>query len=152
MFQSYFIILKLIIYHRQRVSTLNASHNSREITRNSTVIIDMKGKTTEIKDPQNPKGEPHIFSFDYSYWSHDDFKERGDGYLEPNNQKYADQVRGLLSFLLFPWCRVLGVRFVTHHIAVWLLLLFSSIVVNGFHKFHVPYTCYRLYELELYSI
>ena len=88
------------------MSALNLSHNSREINRNSTVIINMRGKITEISDPENPKGEPHIFSFDYSYWSHDDFKERGDGYLEPNNQKYADQVSGLLFFLEFPCCRV----------------------------------------------
>ncbi|KAI0211658.1 Kinesin-related protein 1 [Lamellibrachia satsuma] len=65
--------------------------NSREKTRNSTIIIEMKGQSTEILDPENPKNEPRIFSFDYSYWSHDEFKERSDGYLEPNTPKYADQ-------------------------------------------------------------
>ena len=38
-------------------------------------------------------GEPKKFSFDYSYWSHDGFKEKDNGYFEPTTPKYADQVR-----------------------------------------------------------
>lgn len=49
--------------------------------------------TTEIKDPENKKAAPKKFAFDFSYWSHDSFKEKADGYLEPANAKYADQVR-----------------------------------------------------------
>ena len=67
-------------------------HNSREKTRNATLIIQMHGKTTEIKDPSMPDEEPKKFAFDFSYWSHDGFKERSDGYLEPTDPKYADQV------------------------------------------------------------
>lgn len=52
----------------------------------------MNGPTTAIKDPENLKTEPKKFAFDYSYWSHDGFKERSDGYLEPTDTKYADQV------------------------------------------------------------
>ena len=52
----------------------------------------MNGKTTEIKDPSVPSQEPKKFTFDFSYWSHDGFKERSDGYLEPTNPNYADQV------------------------------------------------------------
>merc|ERR1711976_1147206 len=38
------------------------------------------------------KAEPKKFAFDYSYWSHDGFKERAsDGYLEEASSKYADQ-------------------------------------------------------------
>ncbi len=36
--------------------------------------------------------EPRKFNFDFSYWSHDGFKELDDGYLEPAEKKYADQV------------------------------------------------------------
>ena len=57
----------------------------------------MKNNTTEIKNPDNPEDEPKRFTFDYSYWSHDEFNERNDGYLEPAGSRYADQV----SFLLY---------------------------------------------------
>ena len=73
-------------------------HNDREKKRQATLIIGMNGATTEIKDPQNLKQEPKRFAFDFSYWSHDQFKERSDGYLEPSNSKYADQVRSFVSF------------------------------------------------------
>ncbi|KAK6165825.1 hypothetical protein SNE40_022663 [Patella caerulea] len=51
----------------------------------------MSGQTTEITDPENPKAEPRKFAFDHSYWSHDGFNEREDGYLEPAGAKYDDQ-------------------------------------------------------------
>ena len=71
-------------------------HNARETSRKSHVIIDMKGNSTYIKDPENMKEEPKKFAFDYSYWSHDSFKERAsDGYLEPSSSKYADQVSNI---------------------------------------------------------
>ena len=60
----------------------------------STLVIDMKGNQTIIKNPNDPKQQPKKFNFDYSYWSHDGFKERKDGYFEPKNDKYADQVSG----------------------------------------------------------
>ncbi|XP_052103729.1 kinesin-like protein KIF28P isoform X1 [Mytilus californianus] len=65
--------------------------NEREKNRNATVIINMTGNQTEIKDPENLSADPRRFSFDFSYWSHDEFKERPDGYLEPTGTKYADQ-------------------------------------------------------------
>ena len=67
-------------------------HNEREKKRQATLIIGMNGATTTIKDPEDKGGEPKKFAFDYSYWSHDEFKERSDGYLEPTGSKYADQV------------------------------------------------------------
>ena len=53
----------------------------------------MAGNSTYIKDPAAPDQEPRKFAFDYSYWSHDGFRERDDGYLEPSEPTYADQVR-----------------------------------------------------------
>ena len=52
----------------------------------------MEGNSTYIKDPTAPDQEPRKFAFDFSYWSHDGFRERDDGYLEPAEPKYADQV------------------------------------------------------------
>ena len=36
-------------------------------------------------------GKPKTFAFDYSYWSHDQFKEDEKGFLVKLNDKYADQ-------------------------------------------------------------
>ncbi len=58
----------------------------------------MDGKQTLIYDPAEmsskgkKKATPKKFTFDYSYWSHDNFKEDKDGYYQPTNSKYADQV------------------------------------------------------------
>ena len=68
------------------------SYNSREKTRNSVQIIKMMDKSTEIVDPSQPDAEPKRFAFDYSYWSHDGFEEKSDGYLSPTTPNYADQV------------------------------------------------------------
>ncbi|XP_064648285.1 kinesin-like protein KIF28P isoform X2 [Lineus longissimus] len=65
--------------------------NSREIARKATLIIGMSGQQTTIKDPEQPKAEPKKFAFDYSYWSHDGFKEDANGYLQPTAAKYCDQ-------------------------------------------------------------
>ncbi|XP_069103426.1 kinesin-like protein KIF28P [Argopecten irradians] len=53
----------------------------------------MSGKTTEILNPEDMNAEPKKFNFDYSYWSHDEFRNRPDGYSEPTGTKYADQKR-----------------------------------------------------------
>jgi len=52
----------------------------------------MSGKTTTLVNPNNPKEEPRKFDFDYSYWSHDGYKELEDGYRAPKDGKYIDQV------------------------------------------------------------
>lgn len=52
----------------------------------------MVGNTTKILNPHK-KSSDKEFNFDYSYWSHDGYQERDDGYLEPNEGRYADQVR-----------------------------------------------------------
>lgn len=67
-------------------------YNSREKERNAKLIIKMEGTSTYIQDPANMSAEPRKFSFDYSYWSHDAFKEEANGYLSPTAPTYADQV------------------------------------------------------------
>ncbi|XP_033759961.1 kinesin-like protein KIF13A isoform X2 [Pecten maximus] len=67
--------------------------NDREKERNATLVIKMAGKTTEITNPEEMSAEPKKFHFDYSYWSHDEFNTRPDGYMEPTGTKYADQKR-----------------------------------------------------------
>ena len=42
--------------------------------------------TTIIDD----EGHPKDFAFDYSFWSHDGFRDRGDGYSEADDNKYVD--------------------------------------------------------------
>ncbi len=62
-----------------RVAVRVRPFNSREIAREAKLIIDMKGNTTYISDPSALTEEPKSFSFDFSYWSHDGFEDRGDG-------------------------------------------------------------------------
>lgn len=70
--------------------------NKREKDRNAKLVVQMNGKETFLKDPNNPGSEPRRFAFDFSYWSHDGEKQATDGYWEPdpnhpNTAKYADQ-------------------------------------------------------------
>lgn len=68
--------------------------NDREKARKATLVIEMPdGFKTGIRDPSNMKADPKWFEFDHSYWSHDGYNERSDGYLEPASSKYSDQVR-----------------------------------------------------------
>ncbi|OAF69255.1 hypothetical protein A3Q56_02996 [Intoshia linei] len=72
-----------------RVAVRVRPFNSREIDRKSKCIIAMNGNQTSIKNPDG--GEPKKFSFDFSYWSHNDYYEK-DGILIPNaGSNYASQ-------------------------------------------------------------
>ena len=63
--------------------------NAREKKLSSKCIISMPGENqTHIT---NEKEKEKIFTFDYSFWSHDDYKILDDGYLSPISDKYADQ-------------------------------------------------------------
>ena len=63
--------------------------NSREKDRESVCIIEMPGNNqTIIKDEL---GREKKFTFDHSFWSHDGFHTLENGYLEPEDEKYADQ-------------------------------------------------------------
>ncbi|SPQ97763.1 Kinesin motor domain-containing protein [Plasmodiophora brassicae] len=67
--------------------------NAREVSMKATLIIDMNGPQTSIKDPET--GKVSNFAFDFSYWSHDGFDVDPSGLAvsKPNNDKYADQRR-----------------------------------------------------------
>ena len=49
----------------------------------------MQGPSTLIIDPKT--GKDRNFTFDYSFWSHDNFIENEEGHLIPENDKYCDQ-------------------------------------------------------------
>ena len=87
----------------QWLYSLNNSHNKREKARNATLIVEMKGQTTYLSNPGEPDEEAKKFTFDFSYWSHDGFEEKPDGYLAPSDPRYADQVQRKynMDFLVF---------------------------------------------------
>lgn len=51
----------------------------------------MIGAMTQITDPENPSQPPKEFSFDFSYWSHDEFHTDDAGNFVADTPKYADQ-------------------------------------------------------------
>jgi len=55
--------------------------NSREKERESKCCIQMIGNQTMIYNPSQPDAEPKKYTFDFSYWSHDEFEELPDGSL-----------------------------------------------------------------------
>ena len=77
--------------------------NQREEDIGSVCCISMRGKETHLLDIEDSSSSsssssssnskpPRIFCFDYSYWSHDGYKEREDGYKYPEEgSNYADQ-------------------------------------------------------------
>lgn len=67
-------------------------YNDRETARDAKLVIEMDGNTTTINDPEKPDSEGRKYTFDCSYWSHDGYTERADGYLEPADDRYVDQV------------------------------------------------------------
>jgi hypothetical protein len=74
--------------------SLNCGWKSeRELRRGARCIVEMEGPATYVYDPHNTDDEPKAFKFDSSYWSHDGFTVREDGYLEPQRgAEYTDQV------------------------------------------------------------
>ena len=71
------------IFFSVKVAVRVRPFNGREKDRNAKCIIEMKGPSTIIKNPEDPNMEPKKFAFDFSYWSHDSFVDRGDGYMDP---------------------------------------------------------------------
>lgn len=65
--------------------------NSRETERNAECCIKMSGGNTTITNVLEKGSAPRTFTFDYSYWSHDGFKETADGTLEATAPQYATQ-------------------------------------------------------------
>ena len=63
--------------------------NTREKEHHSECIIEMPGQNqTKIKDET---GKERTFTFDHSFWSHDGYRVLDDGYLQPEDENYADQ-------------------------------------------------------------
>ena len=63
--------------------------NTREKEHQSECIIEMPGQNqTKIKDEN---GKERTFTFDHSFWSHDGYRTLDDGYLQPEDENYADQ-------------------------------------------------------------
>lgn len=58
---------------------------------NSVLVIDMQGVNTIIRHPETK--EPKTFAFDFSYWSHNGFKEGPDGELIATDERYATQAK-----------------------------------------------------------
>lgn len=63
--------------------------NQREKDLGAVLCLEMNSGTTVIVDTKTDSRRD--FSFDYSFWSHDGFEEREDGYLVPVTPRYADQ-------------------------------------------------------------
>ena len=51
----------------------------------------MDGGTTTITNVLDADAKPRKFTFDYSYWSHDGYKEEPDGTLVATSPNYATQ-------------------------------------------------------------
>ncbi|CAH3041179.1 unnamed protein product [Porites lobata] len=66
---------------------------SRENNRRCRCIIGMHGATTTILNPRNPSEKPKSFTFDYSYWSHNE----GDPHFASQKQVYADIGKEMLE-------------------------------------------------------
>lgn len=62
--------------------------NKREIELDTKNCVKMNGGTTILVDEA---GDERPFTFDYSFWSHDGFKQEPSGKLIPTDNKYADQ-------------------------------------------------------------
>lgn len=68
--------------------------NTRELQQGSAkLVVDMgSDNAVTITDPSD-HGKRHKFTYDYSFWSHDDFTTADDGLLVPTSARYADQQR-----------------------------------------------------------
>lgn len=74
-----------------RVAVRVRPFNQREKDRGSTCCLKMVDKMTQIIDPENPEAPPKDFSFDFSYWSHDQFHTDDAGVLIGDSPAYATQ-------------------------------------------------------------
>jgi kinesin family member 13 len=64
--------------------------NQREQSLNSKLCVDMVGHMTRLFDADDPDRH-RDFTFDYSFWSHDEFTVDEAGYFRADGDKYADQ-------------------------------------------------------------
>jgi hypothetical protein len=62
--------------------------NKREESLGAKLCVQMEGPTTHLLDSE---GQKKSFHYDYSFWSHDGFRNDELGYSHPVDDKYADQ-------------------------------------------------------------
>lgn len=56
--------------------------NQRETDLGCKLCVDMIGNMTKLFDADNPEGSKHRdFTFDYSFWSHDEFEVDEKGFF-----------------------------------------------------------------------
>ena len=56
--------------------------NQRETDLNCKLCVEMIGNMTRLFDAEDPEGGKHRdYTFDYSFWSHDEFEVAESGYL-----------------------------------------------------------------------
>lgn len=55
--------------------------NPREMSLNCGLCVDMIGNMTRLIDPHDPENKHRDFTFDYSFWSHDQFQVEESGYF-----------------------------------------------------------------------
>uniref|UniRef100_A0A0N4Z581 Kinesin-like protein n=1 Tax=Parastrongyloides trichosuri TaxID=131310 RepID=A0A0N4Z581_PARTI len=67
--------------------------NEREVKRNAECVVEMVDEKETIVRNSNNKKEVKKFSFDYSYWSFDDFYTDKNGLNIGKSKKYAEQDR-----------------------------------------------------------
>jgi len=75
---------------RVKVAVRLRPFNARELELNSQLVINMIGNTTQLTNINDPHSKPREFTFDYSFWSHDEFETRADGLLVKTGARYAD--------------------------------------------------------------
>eukprot|EP01017_Pseudomicrothorax_dubius_P020674 TRINITY_DN22464_c0_g1_i3.p1 TRINITY_DN22464_c0_g1~~TRINITY_DN22464_c0_g1_i3.p1 ORF type:complete len:323 (+),score=88.67 TRINITY_DN22464_c0_g1_i3:37-1005(+) len=76
---------------RVKVAVRVRPFNQRELELRSELCVDMRGNTTVLTNHE--EGGTRDFTFDYSFWSHDEFEVLEDGLTVPTSDKYADQKR-----------------------------------------------------------
>lgn len=56
--------------------------NQREVDLNCKLCVDMIGNMTRLFDAEDPEhGKHRDYTFDYSFWSHDEFETNEEGYF-----------------------------------------------------------------------
>lgn len=63
--------------------------NSRERKLDCSCVVDMQDPSTLLKAYEGE--QERRFTFDFSFWSFDQYQEQPDGYLKATGNKYADQ-------------------------------------------------------------
>ena len=67
--------------------------NEREKFLGCLCCVEMRDNTTVLHEMRGKQKKQHYFTFDYSFWSHDGYEVRQDGYMAPTSEGYVDQER-----------------------------------------------------------